>query len=285
MRTHDIRAQEAVDALLKHYQQLADQEKAAAPVREAAQKAAWAAGQTKIENLVRDLMALKTIDQQSVTNEMAAAFSVLIRNINKGTLTGKPLDTSLELDMNFLTAMRKYYSGNQNNPAKQNEIAQIANEFMKETRGSSDEPLVVRNILYFDMAVSPPTAEDKGVVIAIVPVVIGDDYKAKVIEKMDINVHFLASVLPPSDKLSPTFNENVHTFSLRAGEKIKPFVIVHDSQPDGTQKTLYIEAHMFQEDKPMKILRFQPIALSQWKEPKMDMGEILDAVGYKPGQP
>jgi len=225
------------------------------------------------------MMALGTLDDTTVTNEMVAAFSVFVRNMNKQIIMHISNDNQMLLDTAFMESVKKYMQVLQGNLPKGRAIAAIAQDMMKDY---GRKTLVNVGVPTFDVAVQGPEGSHGKWIAVVAPVIVDENYKAKIIDTLDFDMYFVASVTPPSD-LSANFN--AVTKIIRAGQKFEPFVITHETKPNVLQSILKIDAQMFRNSKFVGTMAFSPISLAKWGEPKMDMGEILDAVGYKPDQP
>lgn len=251
----------AVKKLLETYQNMADEEKTLAPKREAAQQ--------KIDQLVDDLAAMTAFDESKVSNEMLAAYAIfegkVIQRMQAGDM-GAQMELS-KFDQNLMQGMRDFFKNLAQDQQKQMDIQQAAQDLTKDMQPAK----VVKGEQMFEVAFDEPDDDFGKWTMSFVAVEIDDNYQAKLVDKLDYDLH-VSMEITPNAGLSDTFNIPGKLF--KAGEKFEPFTVTHETKENGPETFLHVKGHVYVKGAYQgDLVGFKPMPLS--KQPPMDMNAIM----------
>jgi len=253
----------AIDKVLKIYQELADEERKAAPRRVAAQK--------EIDQLIDDLASIGKFDGSKVTSEMMGAFAIFERQVAIRSRLGDPVAqmSMAKFDRDFMEGLKAHFQAIQRDPVKMMEMQQEAMRFSR----ALAPPKVQVNLPTFDVAMGEPEGAYGEWTVAVVPVVVDSEYRAKLAEKLDFDLYLSIDVTPHK---SLTSEFNIPGKIFRAGEKIEPMIITHETSPDTPDTMVHIRGHVYKDGAYTQPLDFPPLSLQKQGGP--DMGMDMEAM-------
>lgn len=267
-------AEKAINKLLNAYQKLADEEKAAGPAREAAQQ--------KIEGLVDDLAALGSYDETKVTDEMMAAFAVFRQSAMQRMMQGDPSAQMAfaKFGDSFMEGLNNAFKAMQSDPARLQGIQQAANDLTKDLQ----PPKIQKGALMFDVAVDKPEDDIGEWTIAVVPVIIDENYQAKIVEKPEFDLTLSMNVSPRDSGLTEKFN--IPASFTREGDKYEPLVLTTEVTEANPTRHLFINGSIHKDGRLQQVLSFPPIAVGRPEKPDMNaMMQMFGKGGPGPNGP
>ena len=223
---------EAIDKLIELYQERADEEKALAPAR--------AAMNDKIAKLVDDLAAMGPFDETGVTDEMIAAYLIteqtVMQKMMQGDMSGQMM--LAKFDEGFSEGLNEYLGELQQDPQKIAGLQATLDDMQMALR----PPQVQINRPIMEVAINEPEDGHGTWTLAVVPLIIDEDYNVKVADKLDFDLSLVMKVTPP-DSLSSTFN--VPGVYIKEGEKFEPFSITAETSETGPLKHVMISGEIY----------------------------------------
>ncbi|MCB9991653.1 MAG: hypothetical protein H6867_09865 [Rhodospirillales bacterium] len=264
--------QKAIDKLLTDYQQMADQEKAQAPLREAARQ--------KIDSLVSDLAAVGSYDENKVSDEMLAAFAIFRQGVMQKMMAGDP---SAQMEMAqfsepFQKEIENVFAGLRQDREKGQAISDAARALTKDMQ----PPRIRQGMPMIDIAVDEPEEEYGEWNFAVVAVEIDENFKARLVEKANFDL-YLSAYITPSEGLTGKFNIPGHYF--KAGEKLEPVTASRETKPGDQQTVLHVKGHIYQDGNYTQPLDFPAIPLQKKDPHEMDMESLLKMLQNGGGRP
>ncbi|PJB69769.1 MAG: hypothetical protein CO093_09665 [Alphaproteobacteria bacterium CG_4_9_14_3_um_filter_47_13] len=239
---------QAIENILKEIQKLADKEKVNAPKRIAAQE--------KMENLVNVLAETEMENVSNVTADMVAAYLVFSQTIKLKAMQG---DYTAEMDMarfsqKFLDNYNNYMKKIQADPQKKSEITQAAQELQKDLAPS----MLPINKPILNIAIDAPEGDYGEWHMAVVPIVIDEDFNAKVAETLNYDF-YISMEITPHEGLSGKFN--IPAQFTKAGDKYEPLTISTTVKPGDTPKILHVSGHQYENGRLMNDIVFPKAVL------------------------
>lgn len=269
--TDSTAADAAIAKLLQTYQELADQERKQAPRREAAQQ--------KIDQLVDDIANMGTFDAAKISSEMLGAYYVFEKQIQARMQMG---DMAAQMQMakfdrGFMQQLGAHFKSMQQDPGQLMQFRQAVQDLTRDLQ----PPRIQQNVPTFDVAVSEPEGNAGKWTVAIVPIVVDENFKAKIADTLDFDLYLSAEVTP-HQSLKSEFNIPGKVF--KAGEKVEPLVVTHETQENGPQTMVHVRGHIYKDGAYVQPLDFPPLALEK-QQPGMgmDMEALMRMLGGNGG--
>ncbi len=264
-------ADKAIKNLLDTYQKLADEEKAAAPKREAAQQ--------KIEKLVDDLAAMSSYDANKVSDEMLAAFAIFRQSVMQRMSQGDPSAQMAlgKFDEAMLGELNDAFKALQADQSKMQVVQQAANDLTKDMQ----PPKIQKGVMMFEIAIDKPEGDIGEWTVAIVPIMIDENYQANIVEKPEFDLTLSMNVTPRESGLTEKFN--IPASFTKDGDKYEPLVLTTEITEDTPTKHLHINGAIYKHGQLQQVLSFPPVALGK-PEQQMDINALMkQMMGDKPG--
>ncbi|GEM_PF-3228568 len=266
----------AIQKLLESYQELADGERAQVPLREAAME--------RVDQLVDDMIATAPFDEAKITGEMLGAYGIFEKGImtrmQQGDLSAQM--AMAKFDPAFMQGLKNMIRSLPENPDRMRELQTAIRDLSRDLR----PPRVQTNFPMFEIVMIEPKENFGRWTAAIVPVIVDDNYKAKLLEKLDFDF-YLSAEITPHQSLTSEFNVPGRIY--KAGQKIEPFVLTHDTVENGPQTVLHVRGHVYKNDGYAQTINFPALKLEKQDAiPQgLDMAAILRALsgGGMPGGP
>lgn len=264
--TDSTAADAAIKKLLQTYQELADQERKQAPLREAAMQ--------KVDQLVDDLASIGAFDASKVSTDMMAAYAVFERQIQARLQMG---DMSAQMQMakfnrDFIKELAAHFKNMQQDPARFKDFRMAFQELTRDMT----PPRIQLNTPTIDIAISEPEGNTGKWTLAVVPLIVDDKYNVKVADKLDFDL-YLSAEITPHQSLTSEFN--IPGKMYKAGQKVEPLIVSHETTENGPQTMVHVRGHIYKDGAYVQPLEFPPLPLEKQQPMGMDMEAIMRMLG------